>query len=186
MTAAADYRGVPMFVWKILCALVVGAVLFFAGRRANAAIRQDERERINGEAAVTSARFALERALTARRIDSLTQLKERADTVLRTRVRIVHDTSWLPVDTSPTVRYAACRAQLDTLAIDCETFRARAGEQLAATTEAWNDEKAAGRATSLQLATARRSAERQATQHKWERRVCAASVIGNVFQWRTR
>ncbi len=186
MTAPRYYRRAPTFVRAILSVLVVVIVAVMGVRAGLASLRQAERERIEVAAALTASKFDAERTQLVHRIDSLSRLTSRADTVLRTRLRTLHDTLWLPADTSPTVRYAACRAQLDTLATDCDAFRARAGEQLSATKEAWDTEKAAARATSLQLATARRSAERRAAQQTWERRICAASVVGNVLQWRMK
>lgn len=186
MTLPRYYR--PAAPWMVHAAilLALGIGLLFAARATVGAIRQGERDRLADQAAVLSAQFDAERARLVQQIDSMSRVTAKADTVLRTRLRTVHDTAWIPIDTNPAVRYAACRAQLDSLATDCEAFRASVTATIAATTSAWEREGAAHRATMLQLAAARRDAERQAVRQTWERRACLASVAANVLQWRMR
>jgi hypothetical protein len=106
----------------------------------------------------TLTRLALARGdALAREVDSLRAVVAHVDTVLVTRLRTIRDTAWLPADTAPVVVLAACRAQLDTLATACETFRRTALTALAQADTTRRRDSAAVAGLSLQLAAIRRA-----------------------------
>jgi len=95
--------------------------------------RADERQRVFAAADSLGAHsLSAARARWARERDSLAALVRQRDTVLIRSVRRVRDTTWLPRDTTPAVRLAACRVELDTLAATCDAFRVTAAAALAA------------------------------------------------------
>lgn len=144
-------------VWLAVCvALALG--VYFAGRASVAAIRRDERARVLDEGhRLADVLLSAERRHWAGLVDSLRRQTRAADTVLVTRLRTVRDTAWLPADPAPAVRYVACRAQLDTLASDCATFRATATAALAAADSQHQTDTLTLRTMATQLAAIRRS-----------------------------
>lgn len=188
------YRPAPTrLVWGVVMALLLAWALWLAGRATLAAVRDDERARVLAEGSALT-RQALEHAQRlARERDSLAVLVAQRDTVLITRIKRVRDTAWLPADTTPAVRLVACRAQLDTLATACDTFRQAASVALAKADTSSRRDSAALAGLSLQLAAVRRADSLKAVQlaggarrHAFERGACAAAIVGNVLQWRAR
>jgi len=183
------YRPSPTrFVWGVVIACGLALALFFAARATSNAIREDERAAVLREGDALLQR-ALERGTElARERDSLARLVAQRDTVLVTRLRTIRDTAWLPADTSPVVRLAACRAQLDSLASDCDRFRRTALAALAKADTSTRRDAAALAGLSVQLAAVRRADSIKATQlagrSRWrtiERGVCVGSVAAHVF-----
>lgn len=124
-------RLAPYAWWCVIClALALGC--WFAGRSTVQAIRQDERLRVLAEGDQLAALANNARAAELRRVrDSLRVALADVDTVLVRRLKVVHDTTWLPADTASPVRLAACRVQLDSLALSCASFRETATTALA-------------------------------------------------------
>lgn len=183
------YRPSPArFVWGVVIALALAVALWFAGRATVTAIREAERAAVlrEGDALLT---HALQHSRTlARERDSLAAVVARVDTVLVTRIRRIRDTAWLPADTSPRVRLAACRAQLDSLASDCDLFRRTATTALAKADTIQRRDAAALAGLSWQLAAVRRAdsiktvaLSRQSRWRSIERGVCVGSVAAHVF-----
>lgn len=188
------YRPAPTrFVWGVVIALALAVALFFAARASVDAIRQDERATVlrEGDALL---RDALVRGATlARERDSLAAVVAQVDTVLVTRIRRIRDTAWLPADTSPTVVLRACRAQLDSLATDCDAFRHAATTALAKADTSRRSDSTVIAGLSWQLAAIRRADSIKAVAlsrfSRWrslERGVCVGSIAANVFQWSGR
>lgn len=183
------YRPSPTrFVWGVVIALALAVALWFAGRATIAAVRQDERTTVlrDGDTLLNAA-LAHNRTL-ARERDSLAAVVAKVDTILVTRLRTIRDTAWLPADTSPTVRLAACRAQLDTLATGCDAFRRTALAAIAKADTTRRGDSAVMAGLSLQLAALRRADSAKAAQlagrSRWrtiERGVCVGSLAANVF-----
>ena len=124
-------RSYPPVLWGVVIALAIAAALVFAHRSAVAAAVTAERAKVLGEGEALLRLSLAHSADLKRQADSLRAVVAHVDTVVVSRLRTVRDTAWLPADTSPVVRLAACRAQLDTLATDCERFRATATAALA-------------------------------------------------------
>lgn len=194
MSAPRYYRtDVTRLVWGAVIALALAVALWFAGRATARAIRADERAAVLREGDVL-LQLALARGDTLRRVaDSLRLELGRVDTVLVERIRRVRDTAWLPADTAPRVRLAACRATLDTLADACARFRAATALALAAADSVKRHDSSAFAGMAGQLAAVRRADSLKAEQlaGRGRRRsfaagVCAASVAGNFLQWRAR
>lgn len=117
----------PDWLWMLLAAFALILLSYYAVREGVRAIRADERATVYREANQWAAvGLSWQRAAWAKERDSLRLAVARVDTVLRTRLTIVQDTTWLPADTTPAVRLTACRAVLDTVASVCAQFRAQA------------------------------------------------------------
>jgi hypothetical protein len=142
----------------------------------------------------TLTRLALARGdALARQNDSLRAVVAHVDTVLVERIRRVRDTAWLPADTAPRVRLAACIAAVDSLATDCASFRRTAVAALAQADTTRRRDSAAVVGLSLQLAAIRRADSVRASKQSRRSRlrlvtdgVCAGAVAGHLFQWSTR
>jgi hypothetical protein len=151
--------------------------------------RADERRVVLAEGDALT-RLALSRGdALARTVDSLRAAVAHVDTVLVERIRRVRDTAWLPADTAPVVVLAACRAQLDTLATECETFRRTATLALAQADTTRRRDSAAVAGLSLQLAAIRRADSVRATasdrRSRWRHAagaVCVGSVAAHFFR----
>ena len=169
------YRPSPWrAAWGAVIALALAVALGLAARATVDAIREDERAKVRTEGgALLRLALAHSRKLAFER-DSLALLVAQRDTVLVTRIRTVRDTAWLPADTSPVVRFAACRAELEELANACEQFRQAAVTALAKADTMTRRDAAAIAGLSLQLAG--RSRWRNIAHG-----VCAGSLAANVF-----
>lgn len=183
------YRPSPArLVWGVVIALALAVALFFAARTSVDAIRQDERATVLREGNAL-LREALARGATlARERDSLAAVVAQVDTVLVTRIRRIRDTAWLPADTSPVVVLRACRAQLDSLATDCDAFRHAATTALAKADTSRRSDSTVIAGLSWQLAAIRRADSIKAValsrSSRWrslERGVCVGSLAANVF-----
>lgn len=183
------YRPSPVRVlWGVGIVLALALALWLMGRATVAAIRADERASVLRDGDALLAQALAYGAKLSRERDSLAALVAQRDTVLVTRIRHIRDTAWLPADTSPRVRLAACRAQLDTLATDCDLFRRTATTALAKADTIQRRDAAALAGLSWQLAAVRRADSIKATQlsarSRWrsvERGVCAGSLAAHVF-----
>ncbi len=193
MSTPRWYRGTPPWLWGMVVALALALALWLAGWSTVGAIRASERAKVMAEGdALTRMALARGDAL-ARQNDSLRAVVTHVDTVLVERIRRVRDTAWLPADTAPVVVLAACRAQLDTLATDCDTYRRTATLALAQADTTRRRDSAAVVGLSLQLAAMRRADSVRASQQSRRSRlrlvtdgVCAGAVAGHLFQWSTR
>lgn len=181
-------RSYAPVVWGVVIALALAAALVFAHRATVAVAVAAERAAVLADGASLLALSQAHSAAIRRERDSLRAVVARVDTVLVTRLRTVRDTAWLPADTSPVVRLAACRATLDTLATECALFRASATLALAAADSLAVTQSDAAKAAAWQLAAITRSRDaalsQLASRGKWrafERGVCVASVGLNVF-----
>lgn len=124
---------VPSWLSTVLILTAPLAAFVYAGFATRDAIRDGERQRVYNEAHQwASATVVAQRERFAKERDSLRKETGRVDTLLKVRLKTIRDTTWLPADTSPAVRLAACRVQLDTLATECEAFRATATATMAA------------------------------------------------------
>lgn len=194
MTRPRYYRArVTPVLWGVGVALAIALGLWFAHRQALTWARADERARVLREGDALLQQALARGAALARERDSLRTVVAQVDTVLVTRLRTIRDTAWLPADTTPRVRLAACRAQLDTLAQDCETFRRAATTALAQADTIRRGDSTVIAGLSLQLAGIRRADSVRATQHSRRSRlrlvtdgVCAGAVAAHLFQWSTR
>lgn len=173
-------------VWGVVIALALALALLFASRGTAAAIRADERERVEQSAQQLLNEGRLERDRLLDEVDSLRSVVAHVDTVLRTRLVRVRDTAWLPADTSGPVRLDACRAELDAVSTDCERFRVTATTALAAADTAAAQAHRERLALVRQIAVARDAAEAQARAHQrhnqWrmvERGACVAAVAAH-------
>lgn len=124
---------VPAWLWVTLLITAALFAVVVLGRATVDAIKDGERQRVYREAHQwASATVVAQRERFAKERDSLRKETGRVDTLLKVRLKTIRDTTWLPADTSPAVRLAACRVQLDTLATECEAFRATATATMAA------------------------------------------------------
>ena len=124
---------VPSWLWVTLLITAGLFAVVVLGRATVASIKDGERQRVYNEAHKwASATVVVQRERFAKERDSLRKETGKLDTLLKVRIKTVHDTSWLPADPSPVVRLAACRVQLDSLATECEQFRATALKTMAA------------------------------------------------------
>jgi len=181
-------RSFGSVVWGVVIAFAIALALVLPARAVGRAIRQDERTKVlrEGDALL---RVALAHGRTlARERDSLRAVVAHVDTVLVTRLRTIRDTAWMPADTAPRVRLAACVAVLDSLATDCALFRRTALAALAKADTSTRRDAAALAGLSVQLAAVRRADSIKATQlagrSRWrtiERGVCVGSVAAHVF-----
>lgn len=180
-------------VWGVVIALAIAAALVFMHRSTVAAAVAAERAKVlqEGEALL---RVSLEHSAAMKQeADSLRLAVARVDTVFLQRLRTVRDTAWLPADTSPVVRLSSCGAQLDTLATECERFRASATAALDAADSLRRAQDKAAEAQSLITAGITRSRDAalsqlasRGTSRAFERGLCVASLATNYFQWRAR
>lgn len=183
------YRPAPARIaWGVGIALALALALGVAARATVTAIRQDERATVLAEGQALLRDALAHGAQLARERDSLRAVVAHVDTVLVTRVRHVRDTAWLPADTTPRVRLAACRAQLDTLASDCDTYRRVATAALAKADTITRRDAAAIAGLTVQLAAVRRAdslrTSREQRSARWrslERGVCVGSLAFNAF-----
>lgn len=195
MSTPRWYRGTPPWLWGMVIALALALALWFAGWSTVGAIRAAERAKVMAEGE-TLTRLALARGdALARQNDSLRAVVAHVDTVLVERIRRVRDTAWLP-DTillTPANRssavMAACRAQLDTLATSCDTYRRTAVAALAQADTTRRRDSAAVVGLSLQLAAIRRADSVRATasdrRSRWRHAagaVCVGSVAAHFFR----
>jgi hypothetical protein len=185
-------RYAPM-IWGVVIALALAAALVFAHRATVAVAVAAERAAVLADGASLLALSQAHSAAIRRERDSLRAVVARVDTVLVSRLRTVRDTAWLPADTSPVVRLASCRAQLDTLATDCERFRATATAALANADSLRRADSTAAHAQAVITAGITRSRDAALSQlaargkrRSFERGVCVASGLLNVLQWRFR
>ena len=193
MSTPRWYRGTPPWLWGMVIALALALALWFAGWSTVGAIRAAERAKVMAEGE-TLTRLALARGdALARQNDSLRAVVAHVDTVLVERIRRVRDTAWLPADTAPRVRLAACIAAVDSLATDCASFRRTAVAALAQADTTRRRDSAAVVGLSLQLAAIRRADSVRASKQSRRSRlrlvtdgVCAGAVAGHLFQWSTR
>lgn len=124
---------VPSWLWVTLLITAGLFAVVVLGRATVASIKDGERQRVYREAHQwASATVVVQRERFAKERDSLRRETGKLDTVLDVRIKRLRDTTWLPADPSPVVRLAACRVQLDTLATECEAFRATATATMAA------------------------------------------------------
>lgn len=124
---------VPSWLWVTLLITAGLFAVVVLGRATVNSIKDGERQRVYREAHQwASATVVAQRERFAKERDSLRKETGRVDTLLKVRLKTIRDTTWLPADTSPAVRLAACRVQLDTLATECEAFRATATATMAA------------------------------------------------------
>lgn len=186
-------RSYTPLIWGVVIALALAAALVFAHRATVASAVAAERATVlrEGETLFTLAQAHSEAIRRER--DSLRAVVALVDTVLVHRLRTVRDTAWLPADTSPVVRLAACRATLDTLATDCERFRATATAAFANADSLHRADSTAAHAQSIITAGVTRSRDAALSQlasrgkrQSFERGVCVASGLLNVLQWRAR
>ena len=181
-------RSYTPVLWGVVIALALAAALVFAHRAAVAAAVAAERTKVLGEGEALLRLSLAHSAALKREADSLRAVVAHVDTVIVSRLRTVRDTAWLPADTSPVVRLAACRAQLDTIATDCERFRATATAALAnadSLRRADSTTLAAQSVITAGITRSRDAALSQLASHgkrrSFERGVCVASVGLNIF-----
>jgi len=181
------------FVWGLAIAFALLGALWLAGRATVRAIQERERTAVLAEGD-TLLRLALAQGNALKReVDSLRIEAARRDTVLvHTIERVRTETAKpIPPGTDTTALIAAvrsCRATLDTLATDCEAFRAVATTALAKADTAKRADSSVIAALSLSLAAVRRadsakaaSLTRRSTWRTVERGVCAGSIAANIF-----
>ncbi len=168
--------------------LALGIILLVSVRVAVRDIQASERAHLKLVTDSLGREHDGDRAQWKRERDSLRVAMRQRDTVLLRRLHIVHDTSWIPADTSPAVRYAACRAQLDTLATDCAAFRATATLALANADSLHRVDSLTRITDRTALAIARRDAQAQArratVKSRWQTAglaVCGAAVANQVW-----
>ena len=181
-------RSLAPTVWGVVIALAIAAALVFAHRSAVASAVTAERAKVLREGESLLRLSLAHSADLKREADSLRAVVAHVDTVVVSRLRTVRDTAWLPADTSPVVRLAACRAQLDSLATDCERFRATATAALANADSLRKAQDKAAEAQSVITAGITRSRDAALSQlashgkrRSFERGVCVASVGLNIF-----
>lgn len=184
-------------VWGLAIALALSVALWLAGRATVRAIREDERSAVLAEGD-TLLKLALAQGDSLRRVgDSLRVEAAHRDTVLiHTIERAKAETAKpLPPASDTAALVAAvrsCRATLDTLASDCEAFRATANAALEAARAKSAAESARDAARAQQLAAITRSRDDAQAQlagrsrgRAFERGVCVASLATNYLQWRS-
>lgn len=184
--------------WGVAIAAALLLGLWLAGRATVRAIQERERTAVLAEGDAL-LRVALAQGDSLRRqVDSLRIEAAHRDTVLVHTIERARSEAAQPVppasDTAALVAAVrSCRATLDTLVTDCDAFRATANAALAAAQEQHAADSTRDAIRSQQLAAISRS--RDAAQQQlagrghwqaFERGVCAASVVTNFLQWRTR
>lgn len=152
-------------VWQATLALLLGLALalglWHGAQVAAGRIRAEERQRVLARvAAEVAPQLAAERAEWARERDSLEALVAQVDTVLQVRLRTIRDTLWLPADTTPVIRLAACRLVLDQLATDCTRYRETTAAALRVSAELRQADSLAAVALGARLALVRDSLAR--------------------------
>jgi hypothetical protein len=151
------YKGTPPWLWGVVISLALIASLAWGGWLTLSWARADERRVVLAEGDALT-RLALARGDSlARENATLRAAVAHVDTVLVTRLRTIRDTAWLPADTAPRVRLAACIAAVDSLATDCASFRRTALTALAQADTTRRRDSAAVAGLSLQLAAIRRA-----------------------------
>ena len=189
MSTPRWYKGTPPWLWGVVISLALIASLAWGGWLTLSWARADERRVVLAEGE-TLTRLALARGdALARQNDSLRAAVAHVDTVLVERIRRVRDTAWLPADTAPHVRLAACIAVVDSLATECGTFRRTATLALAQADTTRRRDSAAVAGLSLQLAAIRRADSVRASQQSRRSRlrlvtdgVCVGSVAAHFFR----
>lgn len=191
MSAPRWYRGTPEWLWGAVIALALALALWGAGVWTMRAIQADERAAVLREGDALLRQATAHAAQLAHERDSLRQVVARVDTVIVERIRRIRDTAWLPADPSPVVVLAACRAELERLASDCDAFRATATTALAKADTIRRGDSTVIAGLSLQLAAIRRAdsvrvvREGRASRWRWvERGALAGSLVANVFLMR--
>lgn len=162
--------------------IAAAGLVLAAGAAWQESVRQAERTRVLAEATgVSRALLDAQRAAWQQERAALMVAAGRRDTVLRTRLRTVVDTAWLPADTTPAVRYLACRAQLDTLASACAAYRDTASAALAAADSLHAADTAALTRAGLAVVAVRdtlRTARTEAARKPGWRGVLVAGAVG--------
>ena len=182
----------PPWLWGVVISLALLCALGWGGWLTLSWARADERRIVTAEGDAL-LRAALDRgAALALERDSLRAVVAHVDTVLVTRIRRIRDTAWIPADTAPAVVLGACRAQLDTLAQDCDAYRRAATTALAQADTIRRGDSTVIAGLSTQLAAIRRADSIRATSASQGARwrafaggVCVASLAGNYWQWRS-
>lgn len=171
-----------LILWQIGGAVALALALWFAGRASLDRIRQTERRRVLAEAAVLERQLLASATRLQHERDSLAHVVAQVDTVLVTRLRTIRDTAWLPADTTPRVRLAACRAQLDTLVTDCTTYRRVASTALAKADTIMRRDSAVIAGLTVRLTATRRadSATIAALSERPRWRTLVGAVIGTA------
>ena len=195
MTTPRWYRGAPSWLWGAVISLALLAALAWGGWLTLSWARSDERRIVltEGEA---FTRLATQHADSlARVLDSTRRVVAQAETVLvvRTLRAKQEATAPVPASTDTTALVSAvrsCRAQLDTLASDCDAFREAATMAIAEATTMRRSDSSVIAGLSLQLASVRRADSVRASQQSRRSRlrlvtdgVCAGAVAGHLFQW---
>ncbi len=169
----------PSWLIVTVVAVTCAVLTVTAVREYIARVRITERARVVTEAA------ALERSVRADmasawqiELDSLRLLATSRDTVVQRVLRVVHDTSWLPADTSTAVRYGACRVTLDTLASECAAFRVTASAALAVADSLHRADSASAHTFALVATVARDSLA--------DARRAAATMVSRGTLWKNR
>jgi hypothetical protein len=185
-------------LWGVVIALALFAGLWYAGTLTLRAAREDERRIVLAEGD-SLQRLATARGDTLRRaLDSLRRAVRKVDTVLVARIVQAKRDAQAPVppatDTAALVTAVRrCRATLDTLATECEHFRATATAALTAADSLRRVQDESAKAYALITAGITRSRDAALAQltsrgkvRAFERGVCLASLTANYFQWRSR
>lgn len=183
------YRGTPPWLWGVVISLALLCALGWGGWLTLSWARADERRIVTAEGDAL-LRGALERgAALARERDSLRAVVAHVDTVLVTRIRRIRDTAWIPADTAPAVVLGACRAQLDTLAQDCDAYRRAATTALAQADTIRRGDSTVIAGLSLQLAAVRRADSirtagltRRSRLRRTADAVCVGAVAAHFFR----
>jgi hypothetical protein len=178
----------------MVVALALALALWLAGWSTVGAIRAAERAKVMAEGdALTRMALARGDAL-ARTVDSLRAATAKAETVLVARTLRAKQEATVPVppsaDTTALVSAVrSCRAQLDTLATECDTFRRTATLALAQADTTRRRDSAAVAGLSLQLAAIRRADSVRASRQSRRSRlrlvtdgVCVGSVAAHFFR----
>lgn len=195
MTTPRWYRGSPPWLWGVVIGLALLAALAWGGWLTLSWARADERATVLREGdAITQLALARGDSLS-RTVDSLRAATAQAETVLVVRTLRAKQEATAPVpastDTAGLVSAVrSCRAQLDTLASDCDAFRETATTALAEATTVRRSDSSVIAGLSLQLASVRRADSVRASQQSRRSRlrlvtdgVCAGAVAGHLFQW---
>ena len=188
MSTPRWYRGTPPWLWGVVISLALLCALGWGGWLTLSWARADERAAVVREGdALTQLALARGDSL-AREAAALRAAVAHVDTVLVTRIRRIRDTAWLR-DTAQAVALPACRAQLDSLATDCDAFRRAATTALAQADTITRRDAAAIAGLSLQLAAIRRADSTTAAGGgRWSRvrraadAVCVGSVAAHFFR----
>ena len=193
------YRhSLPRLAWGVAIAAALLLGLWLAGRASVRAIQERERTAVLAEGDALLKLALAEGDSLRRQVDSLRIEAAHRDTVLVHTIERARGEAAKPIppasDTAALVAAVrSCRAALDTLVTDCDAFRATANAALATAQEqhAADSTRDAIRAQQLAAITRSRDAAQQqlAGRGKWqafERGACAASVVTNYLQWRSR